>query len=60
MTDKKKKAADLPEHLRHYAMHKRTFTITQSMHARMERFLVVNWSAVVREKLDEFLEELEN
>lgn len=57
---KKKKSVDLPEHLRHGAMHKRTFTITQSMHARMERFPVVNWSAVVRELLGEFLEELES
>lgn len=56
---RKKKPTDIAEHLRHGAMHKRTFTITQSMHARMELFPDVNWSAVVRELLDEFVKELE-
>lgn len=54
-----RKKTDIAEHLRHGAMHKRTFSITQSVHERMKRFPDVNWSAVVRELLDEFLKELE-
>lgn len=56
---RKKKPTPIAERLRHGAMHKRTFTISQSLHARMERFPDVNWSAVIRELLEEFVADLE-